>query len=263
MKFTVDHDLHIHSNLSICAKEEQTVDEILRYAQRYGLNTLCLTNHFWDEAAEGASDWYKAQNYAHVSSVKPLPQPDGLRFLFGCETELIQNHTLGILKETCQLFDFVIIPTTHFHMGEYILTPYDMENAEHRAEAWVRRLDHVLGLDLPFQKIGLAHLTSDKLAKPWEEHLRVLDAVPEAEARRLFEKAAKLGVGIELNSRDLRFSDEEAESALRLYRIAKDCGCKFYCGSDAHAIAQMDAAIPLFQRTVDLLGLTEDDKFIL
>ena len=48
---------------------------------------------------------------------------------------------------------------------------------------------------------------------------------------RLFTKAAQLGVGIELNSYDMNFTDNESETVLRPYRIVKKCGCKFYLGT--------------------------------
>ena len=81
--------------------------------------------------------------------------------------------------------------------------------------------------------------------------------------KRLFEKAAGLGVGIELNSSDMDFTEEEADVVLRPYRIAKKCGCKFYCGSDAHHPNTLDRAKALFERAIDLLELTEEDKFII
>ena len=80
---------------------------------------------------------------------------------------------------------------------------------------------------------------------------------------RLFSKAAKLGCGIELNLFDINFAeiDEDALSVLRIYKIAKKCGCKFYFGSDAHNPCDFDHAKVFFERAIDLLELTEDDKF--
>lgn len=78
---------------------------------------------------------------------------------------------------------------------------------------------------------------------------------------RVFRKAAEVGVGIELNGSDMNFTDDEAETILRPYRIAKRCGCKFYCGSDAHSPAKFETVVSLFEKSVDILGLTEDDKF--
>lgn len=265
MKYILDNDLHIHSEISSCsADSRQTNERILCYALENGIKTICLTNHFWDETVEGASDWYKPQNYEHIASAKPLPQEENVRFLFGCETELNKNLTLGISKKTIDLFDFVIIPTTHFHMKGYTLSEEETKNTCNRADAWVRRLDAVLEMDLPFHKIGVAHLTSSLIAQNnREEYLEVLKIISRDEMKRLFDKAAGLGVGIELNSCDMNFTDEEKDIVLKPYRIAKECGCKFYLGSDAHHPERLDAAKTIFERAIDLLELTEEDKFII
>ncbi len=262
MKYIFDNDLHIHSRISPCANDpEQTPERILRYAQETGLTTICLTDHFWDEKVEGASNWYKIQNFAHISAAKPLPQAEGIKFLFGCEAELDKNLKVALTKETLDLLDFAIIPTTHFHMVGLTLTQEEASSVENKAKAWVKRLDAVLNMDLPFHKIGLAHLTCTLIAPNREEYLEVLKLLPEDEMQRLFSKAARLGVGIELNVSDMDFSDDEAEIVLRPYRIAKKCGCKFYCGSDAHCGQEFKNVKTIFGRAIDLLELTEDDKF--
>ena len=68
-------------------------------------------------------------------------------------------------------------------------------------------------------------------------------------------------MGIELNSDDARL--RAGESLLRPYKIAKEQGCKFYLGSDAHSPKSLDEAIGFFEKFVDLLDLKESDKFIL
>ena len=118
-------------------------------------------------------------------------------------------------------------------------------------------------MDLPFYKIGMAHLTCPLIAPTREEYIEVLKLIPQEEMVRLFKKAAKLEVGIELNSYDMKFAEEEADIVLRPYKIAKQCGCKFYCGSDAHHPNTLDSAKAIFERAVDLLELTEEDKFII
>jgi sugar phosphate isomerase/epimerase len=197
MRFIVDHDLHIHSNLSTCSRcPEQTPERIAQYAVEEGLKTICLTNHFWDETIPGASNWYMPQDYPHIASAKPLPQPEGIRFLFGCETELDQNLTLGISRERMALMDFIIIPTTHFHMN-FALTEAQRQD---RVGAWLCRLGAVLDMDLPFHKVGLAHLTCTLINRDREEYLKILAALPEKEMTALFQKAAKLGVGLAIEN---------------------------------------------------------------
>ena len=259
--FPLDHDLHIHTKLSSCSQHpEQTTENILKYAQKLSLNTICVTDHYWDETLPGASGWYEPQNTEHIRQSLPLPQVPGVRFLFGCETELSRDLRVGVSRERFDELDFVIIPTTHLHMTDFTVT--GDETAGERAELWVRRLDAVLSMDLPFYKIGIAHPVCGLIAPTREMFLETLRLLPENEMIRLFSGAASLGVGIELNADDFRFSDDEAETVLLPLRIAKSCGCKFYCGSDAHEPEALYSAKARFERAVSLLELTEDDKFI-
>lgn len=193
-----------------------------------------------------------------------MPQAEGVRFLFGCETELTENMTLGISKEAFDLFDVVLIPTTHLHMRSFTISEEDASSLEGRMKVWLSRLDGLLDMDLPFHKIGIVHLTCGLLVPGDRKgYLQLLDMLPEAELHRLFVKAAAVGVGIELNSYDMNFADGEADTVLRMYRIAKQCGCKFYCGSDAHQPEALDKAKSIFERAIDLLGLQEEDKFVI
>ncbi len=263
MRYRVDNDLHIHSRLSLCSNDpEQSNERILRYAKENGLQTICLADHFWDEAVEGAFGGYMKTNYRYIASAKPLPQDANIRFLFGCETELDRFLRLGLSKEKHDLFDFIVIPTTHFHMKGHTISEEEASSAENRAKAWVKRFDAVLNMDLPFHKVGIAHLTCVLIAPTREEYLEVLRLIPEDEMERLFNRASQLGVGIELNATDMNFADQEAETVLRIYKIAKECKCKFYLGSDAHHPQDFENTKQIFERAVDLLRLSEDDKFI-
>lgn len=264
MRYIFDNDLHIHSFLSLCSKDpEQTPEAILQYARDNGLKTVALTDHYWDSAVSGASSFYSVQNYERQSQSKPLPQADGISFLFGCETELDKNMTLAIPKERFDDFDFIVIPITHFHMKGFTITEEDASSVEGRARVWVMRLEGLLDMKLPFGKIGLAHLACPLIAPAREDYLKVLELLPEEKLYSLFGKCAQLGVGIELNSSDMSFSCEEAETVLRMFKIAKECGCKFYMGSDAHHPKGLKEAKGIFERAIDMLGLTEDDKFII
>ena len=264
MRYIVDHDIHIHSQISLCSGDpEQNPQRILQYAKDNGLHTLCLTDHFWENTIDGASEFYAAQDFEHISAAKPLPQTEGIRFLFGCETEMDRFHRLGITRERIDELDFVIIPTTHFHMVGYTLFKKELRSGKTRAKAWVDRLEALLNMDLPFHKIGIAHLACGLIAPTRRVFLNTIKAIPEEDMRRLFTKAAKLGAGIELNSDDMSFKDKEAETVLRPFRIAKECGCKFYLGSDAHHPKSLDAAKAIFERALELLDLQESDKFIL
>ena len=259
MKYIIDHDLHIHSFLSSCSNDkEQNPVTILNYAKKSNLNTICLTNHYWDDKILGSSEWYRPQNFDHLSKALPLPNEEGISFLFGCETELNKDLILAMPKSRFDDFDFVIIPTTHLHM-DINISKEDANSDKRRAELWVKRLDAVLNMDLPFEKIGIAHLACHLINK--NGHIPVLDLITDVDMRNLFNKAARLGVGIEINSGDFKVSEDEIEHVLRIFKIAKECGCKFYLGSDAHHPNSLYGAIPYFEKAINLLNLTEEDKF--
>ena len=127
----------------------------------------------------------------------------------------------------------------------------------------MERFRKILNSDLPFHKVGIAHLASTHMAPgPREVYLETLENIPTSEMESLFGRAAELGIGIEINRSDMHFSDDEADIILRMFRIAKAKGCKFYLGGDLHRyLSQLTSGTFYFERGVELLGLTEDDKF--
>ncbi len=257
MRFVPDHDLHIHSYLSLCSGDPaQNPAAILAYGEENGLKTLCMTDHMWDQAVPGASEWYAAQSYERTREVLPLPQSENVKFLFGCETEMDKNMVIGISRKTAEELDFIIVPTTHLHMDGFTLN--GDEDARELAALWVRRFDALLDSDLPFEKTGVAHLTCPLIWR--NRYLEVLEAIPDDEYHRLFERSAKAGLGIELNFSVFNMTPAGAETVLHPYRIAKEEGCKFYLGRDAHHPKELQSAMKVFNAAIDLLDLKEDDK---
>ncbi len=265
MKFNIDHDYHIHSKLSECSSdEEQTTERMLQYAKENHFREICITDHFWDENVPGAFPWYRPQNYEHIAQSLPLPKSDDVTFYFGCEAELDKNMTLAISEKMMDNFDFIIIPTTHLHMmGDTI--DAEATSVEARAEIYVERLDKLLDMALPFHKIGIAHLTCPLIAyhsaTDFDEHIRIIDSIPTDTFKELFSKLAKKGAGFELNFDIGKYSEEQLPRILRPYKIAKEMGCKFYLGSDAHHPFELDRAKGNFEKIVSALDLEESDQY--
>lgn len=265
MKLKFDNDLHIHSYLSPCSGDsEQTPENILKYAQRNGLRQICLTDHYWDPRVPGASTYLAQLDTELLKRALPLPQAEGVEFLFGCETELDRFGHLAIAPETYGEFDLIVIPINHFHMKGFTLPAEDFNNVSAVARRWVERFHYIMEQKLPFCKVGMAHLTCELMATDYRtQHLEVVDMIPDGEYRTAFALAAKAGVGIELNFETFfDYSPSELDRLMRPYGIAKDCGCKFYFGTDAHHPSDFDRAREKFEKVIDLLCLTEDDKFI-
>ena len=261
MRFIIDHDMHLHSQLSLCSGDPgQTTHNLLRYAKEMGFRKICLTDHFWDEGVEGASDWYKKQDYAHIAKALPLPQEEGIVFDFGCETDFDRFMKLGISDKRMGDFAFIIVPTSHLHMSGFTRDE-SARTVSERAKLYMERNHALLDMDLPFEKMGLAHFTCPLLARNCEGgHADIINAISDSAFAELFERIAKSGMGVELN---MPQCDCASAEILRPYRIARERGCKFYLGSDAHTPRELMHARTRFEAMVDALGLSEDDKFAL
>lgn len=259
--FRIDHDYHIHSGLSLCSRDpEHTPQRILQIAEKNGFSEICLTDHYWDERIPGASNWYQQQNTAHIMQAAPVPQSENVRFYFGCETDMDKYNTIGLSDQMIEQLDFIIIPTTHMHMEGFTIEAG--ASVDQRADAWVNRLWSVLNRDLPFEKIGIAHLTCSLIMRGDPLfHLDVLDKISDQTMTEVFTLAAKRKIGIELNFNINAYEGEHLDRELRVYRIAKQCGCLFYLGSDAHHPEQMEKGPERMKKIVDALHLTEDARF--
>ncbi len=269
MSYIIDHDMHIHSCGSMCSGDpEQTPERVLQYADDEGFSVVALTDHFWDETVpipDGGwgRDFYESQNFPHICKNRPLPQQEGIRFLFGAEVEMTLDGTVGIHPERLSEMDFALISISHFHMTDFTIRAADAATPAGRAAFLLDKLETVLDMSLPWHKMGLAHLAGPKLGggDP-RNHIAVLEHLKGQRLTALFKKAAALGVGIELNTATFGFADEAEEQAVvDFYAHAKECGCKFFFGSDAHGPVHFAHHRPRGQRMADALGLTEEDIF--
>ncbi len=259
MRYIADHDYHIHSTVSLCCHDDsQTPEAILNYAKRNGFGSICLTNHFWDEKVESEADWCDEHDFTHVSSVLPLPQAVGIRFLFGAETDMDFNNILGISRERIDLFDFIIVSTTHLHLDGNTVRR-KIEAPEEAAFHWVDKIENLLKKELPWHKIGIAHLTTGHILKGRTHE--VLPLISDSTLYDVFGECARKGIGIELNIKTIGMSEKESEIFLRPYFVAKDCGCKFYFGSDSHKASALVGTKENFEHVIEALDLRESDKF--
>ena len=262
MKYSIDHDLHIHSYLTPCAGHPptQNAENILAYGKRMKMKELCITDHFWDSENVPVMEtsWFKNYNYPYVSKILPFPEDSEVRLHLGCETDMDLLFNVGVSDKLYDKLEFIIVATSHMHAPGWTVKSGKMSVSD-RAALYMERNHRLLDMDLPFRKVGLAHFTCSLIVGECEgTSFEILDHISDGEYRELFDRAASLGMGIELN---MTFDEIRSESCLRPYRIAKECGCRFYLGSDAHTLGGFDSAERRFTAMIDALALTEDDKF--
>jgi histidinol phosphatase-like PHP family hydrolase len=168
---------------------------------------------------------------------------------------------IAVSREEMDSFDFINFAVNHLHLTNFTYNPaaasrYNSPEEEFKA-LYKERLLRLLSMDLPFEKCGLAHFTLGPL--------KTFALFSDEEYREIFGLVAEKGMGVELNfSEELMYSvstPEDEEILLHPYRIAKEMGCKFYLGGDAHDPEYLASRKMWFERMVDLLELTEDDKF--
>lgn len=261
----ITHDLHVHTSLSSCSDDpEMTPEYIFSNAAANGYDTICITDHVWDSNVPGASNWYSKQNINHISkSIEQIQSVvirsnQNMRFYFGCETEYCGGNKLGLSEQSFDLFDFVIIPVNHFHMN--FVRPSDFNTPPLIAELFLSRLEELQQLNLPWRKIGIAHFTTSLTFREGKVG-DVIKCMPEHRLMQIFKFFANHGAGIEVNACCFREGwENNSEILLRPYMLAKQAGCKFYFGSDAHKVKDL-SRIYLIEPVISLLELSEDDIY--
>jgi histidinol phosphatase-like PHP family hydrolase len=270
MKYQIDHDLHIHTYISGCAGHDprQSKEAILTYGLVNGFGLLCVCDHIWDEKVtpaylnEHSWSWLThGQGFEKARELLPLPQSKACKFLFGIEADMDWQGNIAVSREEFDNFDFINFAVNHLHLTNFTYDPSVESRYGSSAEAfkalYKERLLRLLNMDLPFHKCGLAHFTLGPL--------KAFALFTDEEYREIFGLVAERGMGVELNfSEELMYSvstPEDEAILLHPYRIAKEMGCKFYLGGDAHDPECLASRRMWFERMVDLLDLTEDDKF--
>ena len=117
------HDLHIHTNLSLCSSDpEQTVENIAAWAAAHGVGTIGISNHVWDCDAPAGSEFYAGQPFSHIMKIRDQIPTDlhGVRLLIGAETEFAGGKIM--LSQACKdQLDYLLVPHSHIHMVGLVL----------------------------------------------------------------------------------------------------------------------------------------------
>ena len=258
----INHDFHIHTALSVCANASATVEHYKDTAHRLGLNKLGFADHFWDEThAEPWNNFYKRQGFDHVEEIKKeLAATDfgGVQVYFGCETEYDPiNKCAAVSPEVAERFDFIIVPNSHTHMmmPKDLYEPYE-KHKQFMIDAYLNIINcevskYILSMAHPFEAVCCPYPNTELMAMMSDD-----------EYRFLFDKTANKGIGVEINvAAHLKKSEEEIISSehFRLFRLAKECGCRFTFGSDSHSSTGHDTYKETCETFIRALDLKSDD----
>jgi histidinol phosphatase-like PHP family hydrolase len=255
------HDLHIHTNLSSCANKEATLEGYLNHVQKIGLKKIGISNHFWDRNIEGATPWYQVQDFDHVAQIRPDLEKysnSDVKIYFGCEAEYdYQHHGIGLTEETAEQFDYILVPNSHTHM---MMPKSFYEPHQKHVDFLLNAYEEIIDSNVSRYITAIAH-PFVALDCPYNPSI-LIDMITDDKFKELFDKTAKKGIAFEINVASMSkqtHSEIEQNSQIRMFRLAKECGCKFIFGSDAHYVGTHDTYLPTANFIAELLELKEEN----
>lgn len=244
MKITTD--LHVHTSLSACACSSAIAKDYVNEASKYGFTKIGFADHTWDEKISCPHSWYVPQNVERLMAKYDefkKQATDSIKILVGCETEYdYPNRDIALTPESASMLDFVLVPNSHTH----ITMPkefYDNRerHAKYMLDAWYdimnsRTAEYVTAIAHPFHAVCC----------PYDYH-EVMKCITDKQYEDCFRAAKEKDIAVEINTScfvkgGLNGAVNDYE-ALRMLSIAKECGCKFTFGTDAHDIPELSSAV--------------------
>ena len=255
----IDHDLHVHTYLSDCCtdKARHTPRSILSLAEKMGVRTVGFTDHVWVNPDIPPSDWYRPQNETQISRLRQDlgSISSSVRVLVGCESEIIAPGRFGISRAFAETLDFVLLPGGHFHMREFV------EQPKSDAPRDIGR--HLLKFFISAASSGLATAIAHPL-KPIgfvDRFDQAIGALSDMELLDAFGVAVEHKVAVEITTGFLPSQHMEpfsTETPIRFLSLAREAGCKFTFGTDAHD-PKRQRRLPELMHFVRTVGITEED----
>lgn len=232
----IQHDFHIHTHLSACGQDSATLEHYLAAAKKLGLKKLGFSDHFAATNIPGARGFYGMHPFEHNAQLEPqlreLDSPE-LKLYFGCETEY---HTplreVGLTEEEAEKFDFVLVPNSHTHM----IMPKDLiDQPQKHAEFMVQAYQDILNSKINRYITAMAH-PFDVCCYPHDKNL-LFTLISDDQYKYLFDQTAEKNIAFEINvayAQGMTSEQIEVDPHFHMFRLAKECGCKFLFGSDSH-----------------------------
>ena len=264
MKIT--QNIHMHTSLSSCAVRDASVAGYVEDAVKSGeFKLLGFTDHLWDSDVPGCTGWYRPQNVEHVLQLKKdLPasgEMNGVKLLFGCETEFINGGILCLTEEHAELFDYLLVPHSHCHMNVVMPREYaddPKKYAQFLMDSFMRLVNHPMAKKITIAAHPFVAGTSHMRYNEIQSH------IPNSYFYEAFAAAKEAEIAIEMNGSCLVYLPEEEIpncEYVRIFSIAKECGCRFTYGSDAHdhRYGPDGRKLHLVEAFFDQCGITEAD----
>lgn len=198
-------DLHIHSDRS---DGQGALETMVRAARERGYAYCAITEHSKSLAmAGGFNEARVRKSVLEIAAVRR--QVPGIEVLHGLEVDILADGMLDLEDDALELLDWVII-SLHSRLDQprAVVTARVLRALEHPAVC------------------AMGHPSA-----------RLIGTRPPAELdfERVFERAAALGVAMEINAQPDRMDLSDLNA-----RLARERGVRFVIDTDAHNVNQLD-----------------------
>jgi DNA polymerase (family 10) len=216
-------DLHLHTTRS---DGRHTLAEMVRAAKDRGYAYVAITEHSKSLAMAGGFDEARVRrSVAELEAVRR--EVPGIEVLHGLEVDILADGTLDLDDDALELLDWVIV-SLHSRLDQ-------------PAEAATARVLK-----------ALEHPAACAMGHPTGRMIGTRPASP-FDMERVLERAAELGVAMEINCQPDRLDLSDVHA-----RLAKEKGVTLVIDTDAHSMANLDLMrYGLFVARRG--GLTKDD----
>ncbi len=209
-------DFHVHTNLSDCGAPEATPKAILAAARQVGLEALGFSDH-----VTGRAHWDRP---ARVRAQVPKRLGE-MRIYIGCEADVLSLDRLSLDAGLAATLDYVLMSASHLY-EPYAFHPVEGMEAPTMAAYILEAMHAALDSGLVDILVHPFHVPSGLYKFP-----QLVEAADPEGISRVGEKAARLGVAIEYNPRELGLYPEAARW---LYGRFLETGVKLAINSDSH-----------------------------
>ena len=237
-------DLHLHTNLSFCAPPETTINSYLPFCAQEGIKKIGISNHLYSD--KGIEHTLQIKDEIHA-----LQDSFSVQVLLGCEMNLSPGQEPLLHKENARQFNLI-----HEYKNFDLSTPDKIRSM--LVEGFKRAC--LLDLGVP---TAICHPLYPICAP---DQQGILDGITDAQLAECYTLAAQHDKSIEIHAclyRNTVTLDEEglSPSYIHMLSIAKECGCKFHFGSDAHSPEAFVNTHRLLERAAERAGICEDDMW--
>ena len=258
-------DLHVHTNRSLCAPRTTEPSTYIPYCKDEGIRLIGISDHVYPTEMIHQFGYTDETRLSRLLSVRPaLKEAEAasdVRFLFGCEIDYFPcvGHPY-ISPEESLHFDYVLFASSHILNYPHMYTEYELSSPDVLRKLTMDRFIAACKLDYPVP-MGICHPLYP-ICSPHQ--CEIIDGMSDGCLKECFSMAKEKDISIEIHAclyrKDTPLNaDGLSDRYLRILSVAKECGCKFHFGSDAHDPKAFVGSHDKLRRAAELLGITGND----